>query len=277
MDIKKQTIQQNPEEFKGLLAILSEIKNVSAWLWEKGWAERNAGNISVDVTDIITIKKWTNKSNKIPMKIGEPILANRLFLVTGTGVRLRDIKREPQKCLLLVQISETVDGYYIIDGNRKIFSTSEFISHLLIHSFLLKNKVDKKAIIHTHPNHIIALSHIKKYSSENMFNRLIWSIHPEVKVVIPEGVGYVKYNCPGTERLARATLKKLKDRRLIIWERHGCVAIGKDLYEAFDLIDTVDKAIEIFFICRNAGYNPQGLNSIQLKELEKIFNLKKNG
>uniref|UniRef100_A0A7V0Z717 Class II aldolase/adducin N-terminal domain-containing protein n=1 Tax=candidate division WOR-3 bacterium TaxID=2052148 RepID=A0A7V0Z717_UNCW3 len=143
------------------------------------------------------------------------------------------------------------------------------MSHLLIHSFFLKNKIDKKAIIHTHPNHIIALSHIRKYSSENAFNRLIWSIHPEVKVVIPEGVGYVKYNCPGTERLARATLKKLKNRRLIVWERHGCVAIGKDLYEAFDLIDTVNKAIEIFFICRNAGYYPQGLNSLQLKELEK--------
>jgi len=99
--------------------IIEEIMDVSNWLWEKGWAERNAGNISVDVTDIITIKKRTKKSNKIPMKIGEPILANRLFLVTGTGVRLRDIKREPQKCLLLVQISEKVDGYYIIDGNKK--------------------------------------------------------------------------------------------------------------------------------------------------------------
>ncbi len=58
---------------------------------------------------------------------------------------------------------------------------------------------------------------------------------------------------------------------MIAWEMHGCTAIGRDASEAFDLIDTVNKAAEIYLICRGAGYEPKGLSEEQLRELDESF------
>jgi len=77
--------------------IITEIKNVSAWLWEKSWAEKNAGNLSVDVTNLITIKKRTKKSDKIPKHSLCP-LSSIIFLPAKSLVNL----------LLLQQPSYTV-------------------------------------------------------------------------------------------------------------------------------------------------------------------------
>ncbi|MEO0123516.1 MAG: rhamnulose-1-phosphate aldolase [candidate division WOR-3 bacterium] len=263
-------------EVPELKKIIYQLGEVGTFLWQKGWAERNAGNLSVDVTELLHNRiKSLKKSKKLPFPVPDPILGNRFYLVTATGARLRDIKKYPSDNILLVMIDRKLNGYYILNENKTDRpSTSEFISHLLIYAFLLKNKSDKKAILHTHPNHIIALTHIKEYANEKNFNKLVWSIHPEVKVVIPEGVGFVPYKCPGTEELGKETIKRLKNHRIVVWEKHGCVAIGKDIFEAFDLIDTVNKSCEIFFICKNAGFEPEGLSEKQIKELIKRFNLK---
>ncbi len=259
-----------------LKKIIDEIGEIGTFLWQKGWAERNAGNISIDVTEVLQDSiKSLKKGKKIPFPVPDPILKDRLYLVTATGARLRDTKKFPEENILLVMIDRKLDGYYILNDNKLDRpSTSEFISHLLIYAFLLRNTSEKKAILHTHPNHIIALTHIKKYIHEKDFNRLIWSIHPEVKVVIPEGVGFIPYKCPGTDKLGYETVKGFKGHRIVVWEKHGCVAIGKDLFEAFDLIDTVNKSCEIFFICKNAGFEPEGLSEKQIKELVKKYNLK---
>ncbi|MCX7995468.1 MAG: rhamnulose-1-phosphate aldolase [candidate division WOR-3 bacterium] len=259
-----------------LKKVIEDIGEVGTLLWQKGWAERNAGNVSVDVTEIMAgMVISEQKKKKIVFKIPDEILADRFYLVTATGARLRDTKKFPEENILLVMIDKKLDGYYILnytDSQRP--STSEFISHLLIYAFLLRNNRKERAILHTHPNHIIALTHIKKYANEKKFNKLIWSIHPEVKVVIPEGAGFVPYRCPGTEELGNETIKRLKNHRIVIWEKHGCVAVGKDLLEAFDLIDTINKSAELFFICKSAGFEPEGLSDRQIKGLIKNFNLR---
>ncbi|MEO0166289.1 MAG: class II aldolase/adducin family protein, partial [candidate division WOR-3 bacterium] len=169
-------------EVPELKKIIYQLGEVGTFLWQKGWAERNAGNLSVDVTELLHNRiKSLKKSKKLPFPVPDPILGNRFYLVTATGVRLRDIKKYPSDNILLVMIDRKLDGYYILNENKTDRpSTSEFISHLLIYAFLLKNKSDKKAILHTHPNHIIALTHIKEYANEKNFNKLVWSIHPEV-------------------------------------------------------------------------------------------------
>ena len=95
-------------------------------------------------------------------------------------------------------------------------------------------------------------------------------MHPEVKVTLPEGVGFAPYCCPGTGELADATIKSLVEKRITVWEKHGVVAIGRDVTEAFDLVDTISKAAEIFFICKMAGMEPEGLNKAQLEELAEL-------
>ena len=257
---------------KELKKIIDDILEVAHYLWERGWAERNAGNISVDITELVMPASDSfDQFPKRDMKISQPELAGHCFLVTAAGSRFRDLTCQPKRDLLMVSIADELDGYHLLWGGEGAGSrpTSEFISHLKIHSFLHRSKLPQRAIVHTHVNHLIALTHIEQYCHEEELNRLLWAMHPEVKLVLPEGVGFAPYCCPGSEDLADATVGALKQQRIVLWEKHGCVAIGNDVFEAFDLIDTINKSAEIFFICKSAGYEPQGLTDEQLVKLVK--------
>lgn len=255
-----------------LKKVIDDILEVARYLWERGWAERNAGNISVDITEFVL--SGNNSFARFPkrdMKIAQPELAGRCFCVTVAGSRFRELARQPKKGLLIVSVADKLDGYHLLWGGEGLGSrpTSEFVSHLKMHNLLRRSNLPQRAIVHTHVSHLIALTHIEQYCREEELNRLLWAMHPEVKRVLPEGVGFVSYCRPGSEDLADATVSALKHHRVILWEKHGCIAIGNDVFEAFDLIDTVNKSAEIFFICKSAGYEPQGLTDEQVAELSK--------
>lgn len=37
----------------GLAAVIDQVAEVTGYLWQKGWAERNGGNITVNVTEFV--------------------------------------------------------------------------------------------------------------------------------------------------------------------------------------------------------------------------------
>jgi rhamnulose-1-phosphate aldolase len=253
---------------------IDDISRVAGYLWERGWAERNAGNISADVTvyveqDPIGLDKYPKRTLKIPYQE----LAGRCLLVKATGSRFRDLERDPEESILVVRIADDLEGYHILNGGdvSEKGPTSEFPSHLKIHDFMRRRLMPQRVVLHTHPSHVIALTHIEGFDSEAALNRILWAMHPEVKISLPEGVGFAPYCLPGSEDLADASLAAFQEHRIIVWEMHGCTAVGRDASEAFDLIDTVNKAAEIFFICRNAGYEPKGLSEEQIRELVEFF------
>ncbi len=100
-------------------------------------------------------------------------------------------------------------------------------------------------------------------------------MNPETKIIIRKGVGLVPYRVPGSDELAQATIKALEKHNVVLWEKHGCIAIGADVLEAFDRVDILNKAARIFFMCKNAGLDPEGLSDAQLDELERLFWSKK--
>jgi len=255
--------------------IMAEIAEVAGYLWERGWAERNGGNISFDVTDFIATEK-KQPYLRVSFPISQPELAGRSFLVKVGGARMRDVSRQPDQNVLLITINDDLKGYDIIMGGKDETSrpTSEFISHLKIHQYLRRNNMTQKVFLHTHPTHLVALSHFKDYCTEDKLNRLLFAMHPEVKILLPEGIGFAPFCCPGSEELADATVNITKKHRVILWEKHGCTAIADNPAEAFDLMDVVNKAAQIFFICKNAGYEPEGLSNEQLAEIERTFNNK---
>jgi len=59
----------------------------------------------------------------------------------------------------------------------------------------------------------------------------------------------------------------------VIWEKHGCLAIGESLFDAFDQIDILAKSAGIFFMCRNAGFDPEGLSKTQLEDIRKHYQI----
>jgi rhamnulose-1-phosphate aldolase len=257
----------------GLDAVAREMAEVGTLLWARGWAERNAGNLSVDVTELVpSDEPDPERRVELPGAIAQPELAGRCFFITATGARLRELADRGGRSLLLVRIEERLDGYRILWGREGTsLATSELPAHLEVHGFLRESGSPYSAVVHTHPTHLIALTQIESLAREDALNQLLWSMHPEVKVFLPEGVGFAPYRCPGSTELAAATVEALRDHRLCLWEKHGCVSVGRDVVEAFDLIDTANKAAEIYLLCRGAGYEPQGLSPEQLDELRRRF------
>jgi rhamnulose-1-phosphate aldolase len=252
--------------------VLADIAEIAGLISQRGWAERNAGNVSVDVTDDQYVAEQGSWKH-VEAAVVYPELAGRSFLVTATGARFRDIAKRPEEYVVLARIADDLSGYEILlppGGDSGTLTTSEFPSHLGVHAYLRREQPAKKAVLHTHPDYLLALTHIGRYLSSEKLSRLLWSMHPEMKIVMPDGVGVVPYCLPGSEDLADATVKVLQQHRLVLWEKHGCVAVGRDVFEAFDLIDTAEKSAKIFLTVRNAGFEADGLTDEQLNELRPL-------
>ncbi len=262
---------------KELQNVVSEIAEISGYMWERGWAERNAGNFTVDVTGLLPPDmKNGNQFLTVPLPFAQTELAGRSFIVKVTGAAMRNVARNPKKHLLLITIADDLSGYQVLWGGEGVNSkpTSEFISHLKIHQYLRRNNLPLTTFLHTHPPHLIALSQIEKYLKEEIINHLLITMHPEVEIVIPNGVGVAPYRCPGSEELADVTVSALEKHRVILWEKHGCAAVAGNIADAFDYIDIMEKAATIFFLCKSSGYTPQGISEFQLAEISDKFNLK---
>ncbi len=253
-----------------LKSVVDDIAEVSDYLWEKDWAARNAGNISVNITDLMpTMSQKPPQFPRVAMKNIPAELAGQYFMVTTTGSRCRELAREPQNNLLLVFIADSGDGYHILWGGVRQESrpTAEFISHLKIHELLCRKKAPQKAIIHSHPPELIALTHMEDYGRES-FQRFLWSTHVATKF-FPEGVGMAPYQAGGSEELADVTVRLFERYKAVLWEKHGCTTVGTDTADAFDLIDMLNNAARVFLLCKSAGFEPKDLYPEQLTELKQ--------
>ncbi|MDD5675957.1 MAG: rhamnulose-1-phosphate aldolase, partial [Chitinivibrionales bacterium] len=192
------------------------VARIASYLWEKGWAERNAGNISVNMTGFFAAtKKPASNARFIPLSRAYPALANMSLLISGTGTRMRNIAERPGDNLCLIHIAPDADRAFIAGTTMPtVKPTSELPAHLAVHEALALRKGPQKVVIHTHPDALVALSHIAQYKNESSLNAMLWSMHPETIVVLPEGAGFVPYQTPGSAELGAATGEALMHHRV---------------------------------------------------------------
>lgn len=265
-----------------LQKIVLEVAAIAGHLWSKGWAERNAGNISRNITDILNddFCDLHPQSPACVLNRPYPGLAGESFLVTASGIRMRDLASEPLSNIVIIRVADN-GKYYTLFSNSdkadgKVKPTSELATHLQIHQMIAQRGSKEKVIVHTHANELIALTQLSALKDTTSLNHILWGMHPETMLVVPKGVGFVPYCLPGTESMAEATLKMLQQHDVALWEKHGVVAIGEDVQDTFDTIDIVCKSARIWLMCKSAGYEPEGLSSLQIEEL-KDYSDKLNG
>jgi rhamnulose-1-phosphate aldolase len=268
----KEAILKNNKIQKKIL----EVAELAQYLWQKGWAERNAGNISVNLTDLV--KEDIKDMHRYPeFELGASYKATGegYFFVTGTGKRMRDLARNPMKSACIIKMNAQGNRYHIISKSKKNLydfrPTSELPTHLAIHNELIKSGSANRAVVHTHPNELVALTQIKEFQDEKTLNKLLWGMHPESVVFVPRGLALVPYILPGTQKIADATLERINDHDVVMWEKHGTFAVGPDVFDAFDMIDILSKSARIYFMVKQSGFEPEGLSDEQLDELLKAF------
>ena len=255
-------------EIQALKKTVSEITDTARYLWERGWAERNAGNISVNVTGWLSAKELElfNSSTIRPLPVGFISLADQILIVTSTGSRMRDLAKNPWNhfCVLKIDASGT---HFKQWPEKNQETTSELPTHLTVHDMLIRTKSTAKALLHTHATELIALTQIREFCSAEALNQLLWSMHPETILFVPKGLGFISYEISGTSGIADETAKTLEHHTVALWEKHGILAIGKTVTDAFDSIDLLAKSAKIYFLVKQSGIEPEGLTDGQLNEL----------
>lgn len=260
-----------------MLREIEQVAEVAGYLWQKGWAERNGGNITVNITDSIGNEFRKKKAIAGPFAIGMtlPEIKGCYFYCKGTGKRMRDLARDPMDNGSIIRITDDCAHYEIV-ADKPVMPTSELPSHLAVHAHLIAKGSPYKASLHTHPIELVALTHCKKWMEKDAATRMLWSMIPETKAFCPRGVGVVPYQLPGSVTLSNATIKALDDDYdVVMWEKHGVFAVDVDIMSAFDQVDVLNKSALIYIASRNMGFEPEGMTDAQMKEMSEAFHLPK--
>ena len=256
---------------------IEQVAKVAEYLWQKGWAERNGGNIVINITDNVDNEIRRISPISQPMTIGTtlPHLKECYFFCKGTQKRMRDLAKYPMGNGSVIRITDDCAHYEII-GDMPILPTSEVLSHLSVHNYLIEKNSPYRASLHTHPTELVAMSHNPEFLRKDALTRLLWSMIPETKAFAPRGLGIVSYMLPSSMDLANATIKAIDDDYdVVMWEKHGVFAVEKDIMSAFDQIDVLNKSAIIYQCARSMGFIPDGLSEIQMKEISTVFELPK--
>lgn len=252
---------------------INEVTDILDLLYQHNWDERNGGNLSYILTEE-EVKEVCDINNVIrtfhyDFDLSE--LVGKYFVITGTGKYFKNCKKDPINNLGIMKVTDAhtlslLWGY--ADGGRP---TSESPTHLKCHIERLKVDKEHRLVIHCHPTNIICMTHIHPLDSDK-FTEVLWKMQTESIVVFPEGVAVLPWILCGGEEIGSRTAEKMKDYRSVVWAQHGIFCTGKTLDEVYGLIETIEKAAEIYVkICDKKIY--QSITNENLIELAKAFKI----
>uniref|UniRef100_A0A7C4BC82 Class II aldolase/adducin family protein n=1 Tax=Ignisphaera aggregans TaxID=334771 RepID=A0A7C4BC82_9CREN len=114
----------------------------------------------------------------------------------------------------------------VVEGFRK--PSSEWRFHVAIY----KARPDINAVIHAHNPVTVAFSLSGLRLDESLLSEVMYFI---------KRIEYIPLVEPGTETLAKLVADKVsRGSNAIILERHGVIGIGKDIYEAEMIVESLE-------------------------------------
>ena len=254
-----------------------EMCKTASNMYRLGWDERNGGNISYllkneEVAEYLDLKKIIRT---IPLMGVNEVdfdaspLEGKIFIVTGTGKYFKNVEDDPETNLGIVRIGKGGKEVELLwgfkDGGRP---TSEFPAHMMSHMARLSVDPENRVVMHSHPTNTLAMNFVHELD-EKKFTHTLWEMCTECIVVFPEGVGVLPWMLCGTTEIGVATAKKMKEFRLVVWAMHGIYGAGKTMDETFGLIETVEKAAQIYML---TAHLPR-INTIKDEDMLKLLEL----
>ncbi len=265
-DLTRGNIENSP--------FVKEMRKTTANMYRLGWDERNGGNISMMI-DPEEAEKYVDLNEVIrviPTGFKAPELAGKIFLVTGTGRYFKNVDEDPANNLGLIRIAadgenaELLWGYE--DGGK---FTSELPAHMMSHVARLKVNPANRVVMHTHPTYTLAMNFVHELD-EAKFTHSLWQMCTECMVVFPDGIGVLPWMMCGNNTIGEATAKKMEEFRLVVWGLHGIYGAGNTMDEAFGLIETVEKAAQLYMLIAHLP-RVNTITNDQLVEIAKAFGL----
>ncbi|WP_071130511.1 rhamnulose-1-phosphate aldolase [Enterococcus timonensis] len=254
---------------------VEEMIEVTSNLYRLGWDERNGGNVSylLDEKEVEPFLDLNDVQRKIPMIFDASGLKGRYFIVTGSGKYFKNVQKAPSENMGIIRIAEdgkTLDLLWGLENDA--VPTSELPSHFMSHLSRLSVNPKNRIIMHNHASHLLAMTFTHELD-ERAFTRTLWQMCTECLVVFPEGISIIPWLVPGTNEIGIATAEKMKETRLVLWPQHGVYGAGETMDEAFGLIETAEKAAQVFTYVKAQGPILQTLTDENLWKLAHAFGI----
>ncbi len=118
--------------------------------------------------------------------------------------------------------------------------TSEIRIHLAIYRY----RPDVAAVVHVHPPHATAFAIVRR--------NLPKCVLPEVEVFLGE-IPLVPYATPGTQEFADVAVPYLQNHNAFLLTNHGAITVGRDPFEAYYRMETVEQYCRILILAAHLG------------------------
>lgn len=146
-----------------------------------------------------------------------------------------------------------------LDG-RVLAGTGNPSSETPMHLALYRCRPDIQAVVHAHPPLATALT-VAGYGLEQ-------PLLPEAVVVLG-AVPTVPYQTPTTAEFAQEVSKAMRQAQAVLLENHGSVTVGTSLQQAFNTLETVERAAQILYLAKTLGH-VQPLPSVAVEALQAL-------
>jgi rhamnulose-1-phosphate aldolase len=249
-------------------------------LADSGACEGAAGNISVCLRWELDLRSRFPVVEAVSLPQHVPELAGATLLVSGSGRRLLEILDDPEANLGCLVVSAGGWGGLLYSSKRRRFEklTSEFNSHLAVHhDQLLASGSNFHAVIHAQPPHLTFLSQVPRYQDEQSLNARLLRWQPETILNLPEGLGFIPFQVPGSPELMAANVASLRSHRVVVWAKHGVMARSDEsVKRAADRIEYAETAARYEFLNLSAGEIGQGLSVDELRAICQSFGIQQS-
>ena len=239
--------------------------------------EGAAGNISIYVGWRVDPRRTFPNVETIPLPERTPELAGKAFLISGSGRRLREIIDNPAANLGFLTVDEGGETGQLHTAPSRLFErlTSEFNSHLAVHRDQVRlTSTNFHAVLHAQPPYLTYLSQIPRYRDEMYLNQHILRWQPETIVNLPEGVGVIPFELPGSPALMTATVQSLRTHRIVLWAKHGVVARSDvSVKRASDRIEYAETGARYEYMNLANREQAEGLTVEEIRTICSTFNV----
>jgi L-fuculose-phosphate aldolase len=174
------------------------------------------------------------------------------ILVTPSNVPYEEIKPED---ILVVDFEGVV-----VEGTRN--PSFETPCHLTVY----KNRENVGAVVHSHSPFALSVSVAGK-AVPVFLDEIFSYIGGELEVS--------PYALPGSDELAENMIKHLKDKGAVLLSNHGAVCCGKNLEEAFETAEVIEKICKMFIFASVLG-NVKSLPDDSVECQQAIYEMKRD-
>ena len=204
--------------------------------------EKDARKLIVEIGKLMYDKGYvTSSDGNISYRLGE-----NLILATPTQVSKG-------------RMTEDIMALTDLEGNP--LNEKRVSSEIQMHLLIYRMRPDVNAVCHAHVPHGTAFAAAGLAIDAPILSEVILTLG-----CVPLTV----YGTPSTPELTDALKPYVEHHNALLMENHGVVAYGKDLWQAFDRLETLEHTAKIAILAKALG----GANDLPKDAIEKLINIR---